>query len=90
MSPRKSQRITDESSAPAEPLVTMGPVASPATRTGLQLITGEFIVQGVEAFDVVALTDTQRAWLVVALGILLAVIQNTLERWRGRRLIGTA
>lgn len=75
---------------PKQPLVTVNsPVGAAVARTAGQGITGAFIVDGLLAFNV-ALTDRQSLWLTAAFGIGISAVQNLVERWRGRRLIGTA
>lgn len=73
----------------AAPVVTLGAITSPVLRTSLQGITGGFIVQGLEVFGIAAFTIDQRAWLVVALTTVVAGAQNWVEKWQGRKLIGS-
>lgn len=75
--------------AAKKPNITMGPVAAPVARTGGQVITGAFLVQGMVAFGV-TLDDAQSAWLAGALTIVVSVAQNWWERRRGQKLIGVA
>jgi hypothetical protein len=70
------------------PVITAGPLVTPTVRTGGQLVTGEFLMQGLEAFIWIP-TPNQRGWLVVAFGIGVALVQNIIERRTGRRLVGT-
>lgn len=74
---------------PKKPNVALGPVAAPVARTGGQVITGVFLVQGLTAFGV-PLTDVQAAWLAGALSVGVSALQNWWERRRGRKLIGVA
>lgn len=70
------------------PLLSLGAITSPLLRTGLQGITGGFIVQGLEVFGIASFTIDQRGWLVVALTTFVAGVQNWVEKWQGRKLIG--
>jgi type IV secretory pathway TrbD component len=73
---------------PKQPVVTVNnPVGAAVARTAGQGISGAFIVDGLLAFNV-DLTDRQTVWLTAAFGISIAAVQNLIERWRGRRLIG--
>jgi hypothetical protein len=74
---------------PKTPNVTLGPVAAPVARTGGQVITGAFIVQGLTVFGV-PLDTAQSTWLAAALSVGVSALQNWWERRRGRKLIGTA
>lgn len=76
MTPRRQQAV-----------VTLGPVAAPVARTTGQLISGGFIVEGLELF-VTDLTAEQSQWLSLALAGAVCAGQNWLERRRGRKLIG--
>lgn len=74
---------------PKQPVVTVNnPVGAAVARTAGQGITGAFLVDGLLAFNV-DLTQRQTVWLTTAFGIGIAAVQNLIERWRGRRLIGT-
>ncbi len=61
-----------------------------ATRTGLQLVTGGFIVEGIELFSIYNFTEAQAKWAAGALTVLLAFTQNFFEQRRNRRFIGPA
>src|SRR4051794_3428333 len=80
--------ITGPSSEPVAPVVTAGPVTAPVVRTALQGVTGGFMVQGLEVFNLASFTPDQRAWLVVVLTIVLSYVTNFVEGKVGRRLIG--
>jgi hypothetical protein len=72
-----------------QPIVVVNnPAGAAVARTAGQGVTGAFIIEGLIAFDV-PLTGSQISWLTVAFGIGICALQNFLERWRGRRLIGT-
>lgn len=79
--------ITGPSSGPQTPVITTGPVAAPVIRTGAQVITGAFIVEGIELF-IYNFPEEQTSWLTAAVSLLLAWVQNFIEAKRGRRLIG--
>lgn len=81
MARRRTARTSD-------PLVTAGPVAAPVVRTGLQVTAGAFLVQGIDVFAPDLLTGDQAVWLAGALTLGLSWLQNQLESWKGRRLIG--
>lgn len=87
--PPVEPEITGPSSEPVKPVVTLGPISAPVVRTGTQLLSGEFIMQGIELFFWEPSVD-QRKWLVGALTLALGFGQNLIEKWRGRRLIGAA
>lgn len=70
-------------------VVSLGPVAAPTVRTGAQLLTGEFIMQGVELFLWEPSGD-QRTWLVGLITLALAFGQNAIEKWKNRKLIGVS
>lgn len=73
---------------PKEPVIAINnSVAVPAIRTGLQVVSGEFVVQGLELW-VTTFTDDQRAWMVIAMSLVLAGLQNLAEHLKGRRLLG--
>lgn len=61
-----------------------------ATRTGLQLITGNFMVEGIELFGLIDFSEDQSKWVAGFLTILIAFIQNFFEARRNRRFIGAA
>ncbi len=59
-------------------------------RTGVQLITGGFVVEGIEAFNLYQFTEAQSKWAILALTLLLGFLQNFFEQRRNRRFIGPA
>lgn len=61
-----------------------------AARTGIQAVTGSFIVEGIELFGFVDFTEDQAKWLGVALTVVLSFVQNFFEQRRNRRFIGPA
>lgn len=74
------------------PNVTIGsnvPVAT-ALRTGAQGLSGVFIVDFVEAFNLYDFTERQYGLAATLVGMVLAYIQNLLEKRRGRKYIGAA
>lgn len=83
--------ITGPSNTGPDPVITLGTVASPVVRTGVQLLSGEFIVQGLDLWDVVSFSSPeQRTWTALALTGLVCIVQNLVEKAKGRRLIGAA
>lgn len=72
------------------PVVALGPVAAPTVRTGGQVVTGAFIIEGLTVFDLASFTEAQTRWLTVALTLGLAFAQNVIEKKQGRKLVGVA
>lgn len=77
------------------PVVSLGSsvaakVAAPIIRTGGQGISSKLILDGLDAFNLYHPTDDQREWLLVFGAIALAGVQNLLEQWRGRKLLGAS
>lgn len=70
------------------PVIALGPVIAPTVRHFGQGGLAGFIVNGAILFDVVPLDPQQAAWLTVALGFVLALVQNMIETRVGRRLVG--
>lgn len=74
--------------APNITLTSNEPVAT-TVRSGLQLLTGGFLVEGLELF-LIDLTEDQAKWAAGALTIALVFAQNWLEKRRGRKYLGAA
>jgi hypothetical protein len=81
--------ITGPSSEPKEPIVTLGPISAPTVRTGGQGGVAWILMEVVEAYNVYDFTDRQ--WAITLLGgtVFFSWLQNTIEKARGRRLVGT-
>lgn len=71
-----------------KPVVTAGPVAAPVARTAAQLTVGGFLVEGLDLWFPNATSAEQEMWLALALTFAVSWVQNQIEAWRGRRLIG--
>lgn len=74
--------------APNVTLTSSEPVAV-TVRSGLQLLTGGFVVEGIELF-LYDFTEDQAKWAAGAITILLVFVQNFLEKRRGRKYLGAA
>jgi hypothetical protein len=70
--------------------ITNSPTVGAGVRTGLQVVSGQFIVEGIEVFNIYNFTEDQSKWAAAALTITLAFLQNFLERRRGQKFIGAA
>lgn len=82
--------ITGPSSQPSDPVITTsGPEAATAIRTGSQIITGAFLIEGIELFFY-DFTEEREKWLVMAATFAISWVQNRIEAHRGRRLIGAS
>lgn len=81
--------ITGPSST-SEPVITTSPLTAATSRTFIQGGIGAFIVQGIEEFNPDLLTDGQVVWAAAAITAAVAFVQNLIEKWRGRRLIGAS
>lgn len=75
--------------APVVPLGS-GAVIPALVRTSGQGISAGFLVQGIQLFELVDLTEAQATWLTIALFLLLTGVQNALEQAKGRQLLGRA
>lgn len=79
---------------PAQPApnvtFTSSEPAATAVRTGIQGLTGAFIVDFIEAFELYDFTERQYGLAVALAGMVLAFIQNLLEKRRGRKFLGAA
>lgn len=69
--------------------VSQSPTVGVTVRSGLQLLTGGFITEGIELF-VYDFTENQAKWAAGAFTLLLVFIQNFLERRRNQKFIGAA
>lgn len=74
---------------PNVPFTNSVPVAN-AVRTGVQGITGSFIVEFIEAFNLYDFTDRQYGLAVVAFGMILSFVQNFFEKRRNQKFFGAA
>ena len=77
------------------PLITAGSgkvaqVAWAVGRTGAQGGMGKFILDGLQTFDIWHPSPDQREWVIIALGMLVAAVQWSLETWKGRKLLGAS
>lgn len=74
------------------PVITTGTseTAGRTTRGGLQNSIGAFIVSGIMLFGLAKLTPDQAVWLGMAISTTVAFVQNTIEVWAKRKLIGNA
>lgn len=86
----KRDEITGPSSEPTQPIVITGAVAAPVIRTGMQGIGAGWIVQGFDIWNIAHLTNDQQIWLLVGITALLSLLQNTIEKRSGQRLVGAA
>lgn len=86
--PLRAKRLVAEPSPMSPPLITMGAVASPVVRTGGQGISAEFVIQGLTEFGIWHPTGGQGRWALIGLTVLMSFIQNQIEAWKGRRLVG--
>lgn len=80
--------ITGPSSEPKKPVMTLGPVSAPVTRTVFQGIGAKEVLEGFQVWDIYHFNDAQFAWSMVVLTGLFSLGTNLLEKWRGRRVIG--
>lgn len=71
-----------------KPIVKVGEVAAPVVRTGGQVFTGAFLIEGVELF-LYDFPEDQQLWLTAVATVALAWAQNYLEKRQGRKLVGT-
>lgn len=88
--PEEESEITGPSSEPLNPAVfTTGTVAAPTIRTAGQGGVTLIVMELIEAYNLYDFTDTQ--WkITVAAGVtFFAWLQNTIEKWRGKRLVGS-
>ena len=74
----------------AAPLIQAGPVISPVVRTAGQGSAAWTAMEIVEAYGLYDFTDRQWAVTLIAGTVAFSWLQNTLERLRGRKLIGEA
>lgn len=70
-----------------KPIVKVGAVTAPVVRTGGQLVTGAFLIEGVELF-IHDFPEAEQAWLTVVASLVLCWVQNALEKRQGRKLVG--
>lgn len=77
--PMKSPNIT----------VTNSPTVGVITRSAIQLLSGSFVVEGIELF-LYNFTDDQAKWATGAFTLLIVGIQNLIEFRRNRKFIGSA
>lgn len=80
--------ITGPSSEPRRPVMTMGTVSAPVIRTAGQGGAAWAVMELMEAYNVYEFTDRQWAITLVVGTTAVSWLQNQLEAWRGRRLIG--
>jgi len=72
------------------PNISLGsnvPVAT-ALRTGVQGLSGSFIVEFIEAFEIYDFTERQYGLAVALFGMILAFGQNLWEKHRGKKFYG--
>lgn len=70
--------------------ISNSPTVGAGVRTGIQVVSGAFLVEGVEVFNLYDFTELQAKWLTAALTITLAFLQNFIERRRNQKFIGAA
>lgn len=71
-----------------QPLVKLGPVASPVLRTGAQGGVTYMVMEAIEAYGLYDFTERQWAiTMIIGTGV-ASLVQNTIEARRGRKLIG--
>ena len=70
-----------------KPIVSVGAVTAPVVRTGGQVFTGAFLIEGIELFLYDFPTE-QQVWLTAVAAVALSWLQNFIEKQRGRKLIG--
>lgn len=88
MTTKKSKENVGDPDVP-QPLVSLtSTVTSNTVRTGGQGITAKFIMDGLQAFHVWSPNSDQAEWTFLALTILLAFVQNMVEKGFGRKLVG--
>lgn len=69
--------------------VSQSPTVGVTVRSGIQLLTGGFITEGIELF-VYDFTEDQAKWATGAFTLLLVFTQNFIERRRNQKFIGAA
>lgn len=72
-----------------KPIVTVGAVTAPVVRTAGQGGAAWTIMELIEAYNLYDFTDRQWAITLVAGTVAVSWLQNTVEKWRGRKLVGT-
>lgn len=75
--------------APNVTVTSSEPIAT-TVRSGLQLLTGGFIVEGIEAFGLYDFTERQSTWATAAFTLALVLVQNLIEKQRNRKFLGAA
>lgn len=72
-----------------KPVVQVGPVAAPVVRTAGQGGLTFILMEMVEAYSLYEFDERQWSITLLAGTTFLAWLQNTVEQWRGRKLVGT-
>lgn len=75
--------------APNLAFTTNVPVAT-AVRTGVQGLSGAFVVDFIEAFNVYDFTERQYGLAVALAAMVIALLQNLWEKHRGQKFFGAA
>ena len=71
-----------------KPVVTIGPVAAPVVRTAGQGGAAWTVMEIIEAYNLYDFTDRQWAVTLIAGTTFFSWLQNTIEKRRGRKLVG--
>lgn len=71
-----------------KPIVAVGQIAAPVVRTAGQGGAAWSVMELVEAYGVYDFTDRQWAITLLIGTTLASWAQNTIEKWRGRKLVG--
>lgn len=87
---KAAQKATGPSSRPTPPVVTLGAVTAPVVRTAGQGGAAWIVMEAIEAYSVYDFTDRQWAITLLAGTTFFSWLQNQIEKWKGRRLIGAA
>lgn len=71
-----------------KPIVAVGQVAAPVVRTAGQGGAAWIVMEMIEAYNVYDFSDRQWAITLLAGTTFVSWLQNTVEKWRGRKLVG--
>lgn len=82
------RKVTGPSSKPEKPIITMGSVSAPVTRTGAQGGAAWMVMEIIEAYSLYDFSDRQWSITLLAGTTLASFAWNLIESRLGRRLIG--
>lgn len=71
-----------------KPIVKVGEVAAPVVRTAGQGGAAWIVMELTEAYNIYDFDDRQWAITLLAATTFLSWLQNYVEKWRGRKLVG--